>query len=113
MHRIKNKQRAIALAFALVVTVAVASLFATSTFGSGGATPGQPDAGLIARSNALNEQYHLGRYASPTLSEALNARYGNQWTRLSTAQFKSIVQRYGSDATTLPLQQLTAGGRGR
>ena len=112
MLRMKNKQRAIALAFALALAVAVASLLATAALGSGGGKV-KPDAGLAARSDALNKHYRLGRYASPTLGEALNARYGNEWTRLSTAQFVSIVERYGSEATSLPLTRLLADSRGR
>jgi hypothetical protein len=107
----KNKQRAIALAF--VLAVVVASLLATAAFGSGSGSAGEPNAGLAARSDALNKHYRLGQYASPTLGEALNARYGNEWTKLSTAQFVSIVERYGSEATTLPLKRLLADSRNR
>jgi hypothetical protein len=111
--RMKNKQRASVLAFALVLAVVVASLLATATFGSGSGSASEPDAGLAARSDALNKHYGLGRYASPTLGEALNARYGNEWTRLSTAQFVSIVERHGSEATTRPLKRVLADSRNR
>jgi hypothetical protein len=48
-------------------------------------------------------------YAALTArSEALNKRYGNDWTRLSPGEFKVLVELFGAEVTTVPLQELRA-----
>jgi hypothetical protein len=96
-------------AIGIVLGLVVSALWAA---GGEAATPAtmtqQEYAALMARSEALDQQYGLGRYAVSSRDEALNARYGNAWTRLSPAEFKTIVDLFGAEATTMPLEQLQA-----
>ena len=65
----------------------------------------------LARAEYLNQKYHLGAYAASgqtfqALGEALNARYGNAWTRMSSTKFSTLVKTFGNDITLLTPQQL-------
>jgi hypothetical protein len=68
----------------------------------------------LARAEALNRRYHLGAYATSGVSpfraqgEALNARYGNAWTKMPAQKFKTLVTTFGNDVTLYTPQQLRA-----
>jgi hypothetical protein len=86
---------------------------------TGGRQTAQEVKANLARAQALNRKYHLGAYASAgqgsqALGEALNARYGNAWTRMSSTKFTTLVKTFGNDITLLTPRQLrtlvAAGG---
>ena len=70
----------------------------------------------LVRGDALNRRYHLGAYATSGIAgagqafqaqgQALNARYGNAWTRMSSSEFGTLVRTFGNDITRFTPQQL-------
>lgn len=60
---------------------------------------------LMIRGEALNQLYGLSRAAVPSRADmiraaALDRRYGNVWTRVSPAEFRTLVSAFGADVTT-------------
>jgi hypothetical protein len=68
----------------------------------------------VIRGEALNKLYGLDQSARPSRADAIRAaaldrRYGNAWTRVSPAEFRSLVSVFGTQVTTtMTLQQARA-----
>ena len=88
----------------LVASLAAASAALAANVRPVGVSP-QEYRAMMIRGEALNELYGLGANAGPSRADliraaALDKRYGNAWTRVSPAEFRTLVGVFGPDVTT-------------
>jgi hypothetical protein len=116
MQRPSNRARLAAVIATLAAVLGVAGQATAAQRVPPGMTAQEWKA-LLVRSEALNRQYHLGVYADNSASaqrasrlrgEALNARYGNAWTRLSPQQFRTVIALFGPGVTQFSPKELRA-----
>jgi hypothetical protein len=77
-------------------------------------TSNAPLVSQAAEEAQMNERYHLGTYmsdasiAAELRGEAMNAKYGNAWTKMPTAQYVALVRVFGNNITQHSPAQLKA-----
>ena len=100
----QHSVRRMILAVTAVLLVAGGSVAGAANTRPAGLSPQAYRAAMI-RGEALNELYGAGDATGPSRADliraiALDKRYGNAWTRVSPAEFRTLVAAFGSDVTT-------------